>query len=94
VLRDDCSTAGVGIVVDEVTAGCVIQHKSILLKETNNLTRFDSGEFRHQLLLYQLQILQTSGNRGGCGKVENARNIPVLSNFPLNPRCEKSLYSG
>jgi hypothetical protein len=39
-----------------VAARHVIQDEAVLFKKANDLSRFDSGDFRHHLLLYQLRI--------------------------------------
>ena len=54
---NDCATPSNGIVVNEVTARCVIENEAVLFKKSNNLSRLDRRQFRHYLLLYQLGIL-------------------------------------
>jgi hypothetical protein len=56
VLRDYSTTARRLMVVDAVAARHVIQDEAVLFKKANDLSRFDSGDFRHHLLLYQLRI--------------------------------------
>jgi hypothetical protein len=58
VAGDDCSSASGGIVEDEVAAGGVIKDESALLQETDDLARFDGGNFG---ILAPLQLYNVGG---------------------------------
>jgi hypothetical protein len=72
VLWNYGTTARGLMIVDAVAAGGVIQNEAALFKEANDLSRFDRGDFRHHLLLYQLRILKTTCIHSRyCGNVES-----------------------
>ena len=57
VLGNHCAAARRWMVVNVVAASCVVEDEAVLLKEANDLARFDSRKPWHHLLLYQLRIL-------------------------------------